>query len=182
MNIQRWKNKFAEYKNVQSASPSRGMAHHHTPIVVNNTKDIVMFDELKKYKETDHFFFETKDNLSSVCNAPKEKGGIYIVNALCKGNIDLVYIGSSGKVLQNGLFKTRKGGLFDRLVNGKQFGDPRKVSWKEKMKSDNIDALDVYWYVTFNNGYKDILLVVEGLIIQKYFDINESLPPWNIEF
>ena len=53
---------------------------------------------------------------------------------------------------------------------------------KEKMKSDNIDALDVYWYVTFNNGYKDILLVVEGLIIQKYFDINESLPPWNIEF
>ena len=56
-----------------------------------------MFDELDKYKSNGHFFFSADDELSTVCNAPKNGVGIYIVYALKGGKIELIYIGSSGK-------------------------------------------------------------------------------------
>lgn len=41
-----------------------------------------MFDELSKYKQKDHFFFKPTDSLSEVCNAPRDKSGVYLVHAL----------------------------------------------------------------------------------------------------
>ncbi len=43
-----------------------------------------MFDELNKYKQAGHFFFKLTDNLSSVCNAPNDCSGIYLIYALEK--------------------------------------------------------------------------------------------------
>ena len=82
--------------------------------------------------------------------------------------------------MNNGKIKHRQGGLYDRLVNGKQFGKPRRQSWLEKMKTENIDALDIYWFDTFSDG--DIPGTVEGKIIQTYFDTYGCLPKWNKEF
>ena len=48
-----------------------------------------MFDELNKYKHNDHFFFKPTDNLNSVCNAPTDKSGVYIIYELKKGRIPL---------------------------------------------------------------------------------------------
>jgi len=56
-----------------------------------------MFDELLKYKQTDHFFFKSTDNLREICNAPTDKSGVYMVYALKNGRIELIYIGRSGK-------------------------------------------------------------------------------------
>lgn len=61
-----------------------------------------------------------------MCNAPKNGIGVYVVYALKNGKIELIYIGSSGKVKQDGTTKIRKGGIFDRLVYGKQFDEPRR--------------------------------------------------------
>jgi len=141
-----------------------------------------MFDELEKYKSNGHFFFGEKDELGIVCNAPKNGMGIYIVYALKNGKIELIYIGSSGKIKQDGKKKIRKGGIFDRLVNGKQFDYPRKRSWKEKIMTERIEALDIYWYETFDQNNSDIPSTIEGIIIQRYFDIYGTLPKWNKEF
>ena len=141
-----------------------------------------MFDELEKYESNGQFFFSVGDELGKVCNAPKNGLGVYIVYALKNGKIELIYIGSSGKVKQNGSAKIRKGGIHDRLVNGKQFDKPRKTSWIEKLKSENIEALDVYWYETFDQINSDIPTTIEGLIIQKYFDVHGRLPKWNKEY
>ncbi|MGD9488915.1 MAG: hypothetical protein AB7W47_12890 [Calditrichaceae bacterium] len=142
-----------------------------------------MFDELKKYQNNGHFIFTKDDNLTDVCNAPKNKSGIYIVYELKNGKIELVYIGSSGKVQNDGKIKHRNGGLFDRIVNGHQFGDiPRKKSWPQKLEEENIEALDVYWYDTFNNKAADIPLYVEAKLIQKFFELYGHLPRWNKEF
>lgn len=87
-----------------------------------------MFDELKKYTHNGHFFFEPTDNLEQVCNAPTDKSGVYIIYALKSGRIELLYIGHSGEIKQDGTLFIRKAGLSglkDRLVNGKQFGEPR---------------------------------------------------------
>ena len=142
-----------------------------------------MFDELKKYKTNDHFFVMKNSALEKVCNAPKTTSGIYLVFALKKGRIELVYIGSSGKIQNDGSIKNREVGLYDRIVNGHQFGNiPRKISWLNKINEEGMDGLDVYWYDTFNNKTKDIPAFVEAVIIQRHFDIYNKLPDWNIEF
>lgn len=89
-----------------------------------------MFDILTKYKNNGYFDFEPDDKLVSVCNAPTNKSGVYLVwNSTCNGNKELIYIGRSGKK-ENGKIVHRKaglGGIKDRLVNGHQFGKlPRK--------------------------------------------------------
>lgn len=144
-----------------------------------------MFDELSKYDHNDHFFFSPYDNLGQVCNAPTDKCGLYIIYALKNGRIELIYIGRSGEVKSDGsLFirKTGLGGLKDRLVNGKQFGSPRRNSWKVQMLTEKIEALDVYWYVTYNDKFVDCPRVLENKLLQKHYDIYGRLPRWNNEF
>ncbi|MDP9077613.1 MAG: hypothetical protein M3O71_09350 [Bacteroidota bacterium] len=142
-----------------------------------------MFDELNKYKINDHFFYQATDSLIEVCNAPADKSGVYLVYALEHGRIELVYIGSSGKKLPDGNIKTRVaglGGIKDRLVNGHHFGKtPRKKSWPIQMLSEDIHALDVYWWVTHDNKNKDCPLDVESIILEKYYEIYGGLPRWN---
>lgn len=147
-----------------------------------------MFDELKKYKNKGHFFLGQTDILSQVCNAPdNSKGmhisGVYLVYALSKGSIDLIYIGSSGKKGDDGNIKNRKtgcGGLKDCIINGKDFnGIPRRKSWLALMKSEGIDALDIYWYVTYDGINKDFPEDVERVLLQRYINLYGELPKWN---
>lgn len=142
-----------------------------------------MFDELIKYKNNNHFFFTAKDELENVCNAPKNKSGIYLVYELKNGRIELVYIDSSGKIQNDGTIKHRNGRLYDRIVDGHQFGKiPRKKSWKQKLIDEKIEALDIYWYDTMNPEIMDIPVFVEATIIQRFFEIHGHLPRWNKEF
>ena len=139
-----------------------------------------MFSDLDKYDTRDHFFFDRGEALGSVCNAPKDKIGVYIVYELSKGKIRIVYIGSSGKMQKNGNLKHRKDGMYDRIVNGKQFDKPRRISWDEKLAKEGIDALDIYWYDTFSDN--DIPAAVEGILIQRFYDAYGRLPKWNKEY
>jgi hypothetical protein len=147
-----------------------------------------MFDELNKYKIQDHFFLNPTDRLSQVCNAPdSNKGmcisGIYIVYALAKGKIDLVYIGRSGEKGQDAEIKNRKagcGGLKDRIINGKDSDKvPRRKSWIALMKSEGIAALDIYWYVTYDGINMDFPEDVERVLLQRYIKLYGTLPKWN---
>jgi len=142
----------------------------------------MLFDELNKYKRNDHFFFSGDKSLQVVCNAPKDGSGVYLVYALANGNTELVYIGSSGKMQKDGILKHRKGGLYDRIVNGKQFDQPRKISWPTKLTEEQIDALDIYWFETFSEEIKDIPGFIETLCVQRHFELFGNLPRWNEEF
>lgn len=145
-----------------------------------------MFDELTKYKNSNHFFLKADDRIITECNAPTDKSGVYIVHALKGGKIELVYIGRSGKVKKDGSMFIRKsglGGIKDRIVNGHQFGRvPRRISWPKQMRIENIEALDVYWYVTHNDKYRDCPRILENKLLQNYVDIYGRLPRWNNEF
>lgn len=143
-----------------------------------------MFDELSKYKLNDHFFLLPKGNPEEMCNAPTDKSGVYIVYALKGGRIELVYIGSSGEVKPDGKLFIQDaglGGIKDSLVNGKQFGGPRKNSWPDKMIREKIEALDIYWYVTHNNSFVDCPRILENRLLQRHVDIYGRLPRWNNE-
>ena len=142
----------------------------------------MLFDELNRYEINDHFFFRSEDSLKEVCNASKQGSGVYLLYALAHGRVELIYIGSSGTMQKNGVLKHRKGGLFDRIVNGKQFEKQRRFSWPEKMNEELIEALDIYWFETFNNEVHDIPHFIEAILIQKHFDLNGTLPRWNQEY
>jgi hypothetical protein len=143
-----------------------------------------MFDELSKYKSTNHFFLRPIDNLGQVCNAPTDKSGVYLIYALKGGQVELIYIGRSGEVKSDGRLFIRKaglGGLKDRLVNGKQFGEARRNSWRAKMIEEKIEALDIYWYVTHNDSFVDCPRILENRLLQRHLDTFDRLPRWNNE-
>jgi hypothetical protein len=136
-----------------------------------------MFDETKKYQETGHFFLKADGDLETSCNASKSGNGVFIVNQLKRGRIDIVLIGSSGKIQKNGSFR-KTDCLFNSIVKDPKFG----LSWMNRIKKGDIDGLDVYWYVTFNQKTRDIPFFVQSLLMQRYFELYGLLPDWNVEF
>lgn len=138
-----------------------------------------MFSELNKYLNNDHFFFKIGDNLKEVSKAVPDLPGIYYILRLAKGKIDLVYIGKSGTIKQNGSFKQQ--GLNGRL-NNKQNGLKRQDYFEMKCEQERIDALDIYWYVTFDHKNKDLPGFVEGILMQRFFESFDQLPEWNNEY
>ncbi|MBL4755929.1 MAG: hypothetical protein JKY52_20345 [Flavobacteriales bacterium] len=144
-----------------------------------------MLDQLNKYEENDHFFFQPTDNLAEVCNAPTDKAGVYVIHELARGKVRLIYIGMSGQKNKDGSIKIRKagyGGMKDRIVNGHQFGKIlRKKSWPIQMLKEDIEALDVYWYVTFSEEHHDFPRDVERELLELHMDIYGQLPKWNKE-
>lgn len=115
-----------------------------------------MFQEPEKYTEDDHFFFKATDDLEKVCNAPKDKDGVFKVFQLRNGKVGLVYMGYSSS-----------GGLFEEIVNGLHFDkNPRKLGWTYQMLKDKTEALDVYWFVTKgkNSQKKELVGMLEDFM------------------
>jgi hypothetical protein len=136
-----------------------------------------MFDELNKYQNNGHFFFEKGSVLSQISKDVPELPGVYYILRLAKGKIDLVYIGKSGTIEQNGGFKNQ---LLRKRLNNKQEKDiKRQDFFEQKIDEENIDALDIYWFVTFDEDHQDLPGYVEGVLIQRYFETFGELPPWN---
>ena len=138
-----------------------------------------MFDELDKYKNKGHFFFKKGDDLKATSKDVPNIPGVYYVLKLARGKVDLIYIGKSDIIQQNSKFKEH--GLQDR-INTRQEGKKYQEFFDLKCSEENIDALDIYWFVTFDRQNQDLPGFVEGLIMQRYFEIYEKLPLWNKEY
>ena len=65
-----------------------------------------MFQEPKNYINNDHFFFEEDKDLEKVCNAPKDKEGVFKVLELRNGKIKLGYLNYI--LVENGRIKKIK--------------------------------------------------------------------------
>lgn len=125
-----------------------------------------MFQEPEHYTNSDHFFFESKDELAIVCNAPKDKQGVFKILELGKGKITLIYIGYSNNE-----------GLFDAIVVGPhRDGKPRNASIPAQLIKDGTDALDFYWYEIEQKANPEA--IVEEML--EDFKISAGkLPKWN---
>jgi hypothetical protein len=138
-----------------------------------------MYKELEKFTVKGNFTFTQEDNLEAVCNASDNASGVFVVYA----DKELIMVGSTGTVQNDGTLKSKNGGLHDKIVNGHQFAKTgRKYSWPAQMKKENIDTLEVFWFETFNNDTKSIPTCVEGQVLQNFLDENGKLPRWNVAF
>jgi hypothetical protein len=77
---------------------------------------------------------------------------VYLVYELKNGGITMVFIGSSGDKIPGYAIKEGLIGLYTSIiyVPGSE-KTPRSQSWPVKMLSENIDALDIYWWATYKN-------------------------------
>lgn len=142
-----------------------------------------MYKELTKFKTSSSFSFAVEDNLETACNATENGSGVFLVYDVKGEEKELIMVGSTGTIQNDGTLKSKNGGLYDKIVNGHQFAKTgRKYSWPAQMKLEKIDALEVYWYETYNAKNKFIPTYVEGLILQKFLDENSRLPKWNVAF
>ncbi|MGL5112050.1 MAG: hypothetical protein ACRC6O_05370 [Flavobacterium sp.] len=140
-----------------------------------------MYKELEKFSVTNSFVFSPEDSLAQVCNAT-DGCGVFLVFDLTSGK-ELIMVGSSGTVQNDGTLKGKKGGLAEKIVEGHQFAKTgRKYSWPAQMKIENITSLEVVWYETFNAGAKGIPTSVEGQVLQSFLEANGTLPRWNVAF
>lgn len=141
-----------------------------------------MYKELKKFKVTKSFTLTANDNLEEVCNAP-EAAGVFIVYAVAGEEKELIMVGSTGTIQNDGTLKNKSGGLYDKIVNGHQFAKTgRKYSWPAQMKKENIAVLEVHWFDTFNEKNRAIPTFIEGQVLQNFLDENNRLPRWNVAF
>lgn len=142
-----------------------------------------MSKELEKFKASNSFTFTVNDSLEEVCNAPEGSAGIFVVYEIDGDAKELIMVGSTGTVQNDGTLKSKNGGLYDKIVNGHQFAKTgRKYSWPAQMKLENISVLEVVWYETFNTDIKAIPTSVEGQVLQNFLDENAKLPRWNVAF
>jgi len=142
-----------------------------------------MYKELKKFKTQNTFTFSQEDSLETVCNAPESGSGVFMVYAVQGEEKELIMVGSTGTIQNDGTLKIKNGGLYDKIVNGHQFAKTgRKYSWPAQMKLENIERLEVSWYETFNEKNKTIPTFVEGQMLQNFLDENGRLPRWNVAF
>lgn len=142
-----------------------------------------MYKELKKFKTNNSFNFTTDHSLEEVCNASESGSGVFLVYAVDGEEKELIMVGSTGTVQNDGTLKSKNGGLFEKIVNGHQFAKTgRKYSWPAQMKLEKIERLEVSWYETFNDKTKSIPTAVEGAILQNFLDENGKLPKWNVAF
>ena len=141
-----------------------------------------MYKELEKFK-TESFSLTADGSLEEVCNAPESGSGVFVVTAVSEDGAEVIMVGSTGTVQNDGTLKIKNGGLYDKIVNGHQFAKTgRKYSWPAQMKKENIDRLEVTWYETFNDTDKQIPTFVEAQILQNFLDENDRLPRWNVAF
>jgi hypothetical protein len=142
-----------------------------------------MYKELKKFKVSKSFTFTVNNSLEEVCNATEIWGGVFLVYAVEAEEKELIMVGSTGTVQNDGTLKSKSGGLYDKIVNGHQFAKTgRKYSWPAQMKKENISSLEVHWYDTFNEKTRVIPTFVEGQILQNFLDETGALPRWNVAF
>jgi hypothetical protein len=125
-----------------------------------------MFQEPENYIDSGHFFFEADKELEKVCNAPKDKAGVFKVLVLRNGKVSLVFIGYSNS-----------GGLYNEIVQGLHYDkNPRHLGWTYQLLMDKTDAIDVYWFVT---DLSDNPKAVQAKLLRQYTDEYGRLPKWN---
>ncbi len=127
-----------------------------------------MFDELEKYKYNGHLFYKQGNDILKLSQKLPNEPGVYYVLKLSRGKIKLTYIGKSDSTKADN--KT-----LNSLFNDREKGISLHQFFDKKMNAENIDALDIYWFVTDNDNPTKIA----NKVLQSNYDLFGSLPDWN---
>ncbi|RHR62679.1 hypothetical protein [Parabacteroides sp. AF17-28] len=137
----------------------------------------ILFSILEKYSHGE-FDYNKGDKLNEKSNKVPNEHGVYIIFKNKTTFENILYIGASGKIKQNGSFP--KQALRER-INNKQNGKKRQQYFEESIVGD-IHKLVIQWFQTKDTQFIDLPLYVEACLIQEYYLKKGKLPLWNREF
>lgn len=126
------------------------------------------------------FTFKRDEDLSKQSSSVPHEHGVYIIfkNSISFENI--LYIGNSGRLYNNGTFAKQT--LHER-INKKQDKD----TYRQSFFNNHIDEKDVrklifQWFQTTNEINKFLPGYIEACLIQEYYRMSGKLPSWNKHF
>lgn len=134
-----------------------------------------MNELLDNYPEKGEFMFDALVNLLKAASDVSASPGVYIFQAIWEDRKELVYIGSSGRVLQDGSMKKQ-------MLNGRIIRPSHREKFEFGFKTLKVQSFEVRWYVTMNDGISHIPGYVEGALIQAFYDKHGQLPMFNKSF
>jgi hypothetical protein len=111
-------------------------------------------------------------DLVKAADVPNEYG-VYIVFSPLK---QVLYIGLSGTMLNNGSFKAQ--GLKKRLTN-RQKKISRQDFFDKMLEEKQLNSLVFEWFITFDNKSRILPRLAESQLLQTYFNCNGKLPHYN---
>jgi hypothetical protein len=132
---------------------------------------------LEKYTNKGSFIFKQGERLSLKCKDIPNAPGVYMIYAVRNGNKELLYIGASGKMNQNGTFKTQK--LKKRIQNMQNSKTRRETHFNNEINKLKLLSIEVHWYVTFDSEFNELPLNIEGTLLQEFYNHKGVLPLWN---
>jgi len=121
---------------------------------------------------------EIINNIVERENVPDEYG-VYLIYGVKNNQKELIYIGKSGTLKQDGTFKEQK--LRKRLTM-KQNGIYRKEFFRKLMRENNYHSLYFKWFITYSSKMKELPAYVEATLLNEFFKENHKLPKLNKTF
>jgi hypothetical protein len=134
---------------------------------------------INQYACRGEFSFKKDDKLNMVSSKLPETPGVYIFSVIKDKKEEVVYIGKSGTLEQNGCFKKQ---FLRKRLNNKQDGLKRQDYFERKIEIEELESIKVYWAVTFDENNSDLPAFVEANLLQLFFRENMKLPRWNKSF
>lgn len=131
-----------------------------------------------EYKTKGYCSFRLGDSLRKQTNDIPAGYGVYIFRKNTKDG-DILYIGKSGTISQDGSFKAQD--LRMRL-NSKQGREQKRQDFLSKKLAEDTEIKQIFieWYIIDERKYLPSL--IEAQLLQDYYTQHSCLPIWNNEF
>ncbi|WP_297032741.1 hypothetical protein [Prevotella sp.] len=130
-----------------------------------------------EYKAKGYCSFRLGDFLNRQTENIPAGYGVYLFRKNTEDG-DILYIGKSGTMLQNGSYKAQ---YLRKRLNNKQDGIKREDFLSEKIKENTeIWQIIIEWYII--DERKHLPGLIEAILLQGYYTQHSCLPIWNNEF
>lgn len=126
------------------------------------------------------FTLKRDEDLSKQSSSVPHEHGVYIIfkNSISFGNI--LYIGNSGRLYNNGTFAKQT--LYGRINNKQDKKNYRQSFFHNHIDEEAIHKLIFQWFQTIDNSNKYLPVYIEASLIQEYYLRYKILPLWNKHF
>jgi len=131
-----------------------------------------------KLKNHGSFILLPGESINDIVNRfdVPSKPGVYIIYGYASKKEKVIYIGSSGRIKQDGSFGKQ---TLKKRLTMKQCGEYRRKFFGNILAKGKYSKLLFKWFITFDSCNKLLPANIEGDLMQAYHDDFKCLPEYN---
>ena len=137
-----------------------------------------LIEEYIKSNQNGKFELKKDENINTIIRKKEVPNsyGIYIIYSIKNSSKDIIYIGKSGTMKNDGTFRNQ--GIAIRLTRI-QNRLPRRIYFQNVIEEYKFEKLEFLWITTFDENYQEIPSSSEAKMLQAYFSEYKKLPLLN---